>query len=77
MHIRVFASDVFAFRYYYGVGDGVCSAVVEEGEGTYAWHVLFERQRVAPSGWCFGGVEILLVDFVHAVVDKKLYELFE
>ena len=77
VHIRVFLSDVFAFGYNYGVGDGVCSSVVDEEDGTYARHVLLERQGMEPSGGCFSGVEILLVYFVHAIVDNKLDELFE
>ena len=30
-----------------------------------------------PSGWGFGGVKVLLVNFVHTVVYDKLNELFE
>ena len=77
MHVRVFFGNVFAFGDDDCVGDGASGGVVEKGRGPYAWHILLECHRVKPSRWCFGGVKILLIHLVHAVVYNELDQLFE
>ena len=77
VHVGVRVGNVLTFGDDDCVSNGASGCVVEEGEGPYAWHVLFEGHGVESSRWCFGGVIILLVHLVHTVVDNKLDQLFE
>ena len=74
---RQFVSDVRAFCDQNGVGDGVCSEVVEYWEGTYAWDILEYSKLLKPPRWSFCCMEVRLVDVVHAIGADERDEFFE
>ena len=59
------------------MSNGVSSIISEKGQGTYAWHVLHKCKRVQTSRRCLRTVEVVLVYFVHAVVNGKLDEFLK